>query len=433
MKRVLLLSAFTLLSLASMAQDLIVKKDGSVIQAKVDKIGTAEVEYKKWSNQDGPTYAIAKSDILAITYQNGEKEMFSADENSNTQDLQSPQLISKQPDARNQELLNTYNKDYHLLPSPIQNTNKDTKYGIAFLCFTPESILSNDEIEVQFVLDRSQHPDECLFGMNPSKERSAFFRYRIIIINKTDKNIYVDMANCFRTSNIGESYCYYNQDVITEGSTHSSGVAFNIGGITGALGVGGAIGSVAGATTIGRTNSTSLSTTHIQQRILTIPPRGRSMLAHFEYATRIKGSATKIGEYEFLHEGEEFFFVPGLSYESLGNTNRYFSDLDTKTFTCKELRLQSKDLGIKYGAVKIGNEINYNLNNTPFELHYNITYSKNEDFSTYSILSPTLYLKKIIGMNAFKLRDWFKESYLQQSIENHSEYTIIGPVLMPKK
>ena len=58
------------------AQDLIVKKDGSVIQAKVIKIGTSEVEYKKWSNQDGPQYSIAISDILAINYKNGEKETF---------------------------------------------------------------------------------------------------------------------------------------------------------------------------------------------------------------------------------------------------------------------------------------------------------------------------------------------------------------------
>lgn len=52
------------------------KKDGSVIQAKVTKIGTSEVEYKKWSNQDGPQYSIAVVDILAINYQNGEKDMF---------------------------------------------------------------------------------------------------------------------------------------------------------------------------------------------------------------------------------------------------------------------------------------------------------------------------------------------------------------------
>ena len=58
------------------AQDFIVKKDGSVIQAKVTKIGTSEVEYKKWSNQNGPQYSIAVADILAINYQNGEKETF---------------------------------------------------------------------------------------------------------------------------------------------------------------------------------------------------------------------------------------------------------------------------------------------------------------------------------------------------------------------
>ena len=58
------------------AQDMIVKKDGTVIQAKVMKVGTSEVDYKKWSNQNGPQYSIAVADILAINYQNGEKETF---------------------------------------------------------------------------------------------------------------------------------------------------------------------------------------------------------------------------------------------------------------------------------------------------------------------------------------------------------------------
>ena len=47
------------------AQDMIVKKDGTVIQAKVMKVGTSEVDYKKWSNQNGPQYSIAVADILA--------------------------------------------------------------------------------------------------------------------------------------------------------------------------------------------------------------------------------------------------------------------------------------------------------------------------------------------------------------------------------
>ena len=58
------------------AQDVIVKKDGSTILSKVIEIGTSEVKYKKFSNQNGPTYSISKSEIQAINYENGEKEDF---------------------------------------------------------------------------------------------------------------------------------------------------------------------------------------------------------------------------------------------------------------------------------------------------------------------------------------------------------------------
>ena len=70
-KKLLALAALCVAGSYASAQDLIVKKDGSVIQAKVTKVGTSEVEYKKWSNQDGPQYSIAVADILAINYQNG--------------------------------------------------------------------------------------------------------------------------------------------------------------------------------------------------------------------------------------------------------------------------------------------------------------------------------------------------------------------------
>ena len=34
------------------AQDMIVKKNGTIIKAKVIKVGSSEVEYKKWTNQN---------------------------------------------------------------------------------------------------------------------------------------------------------------------------------------------------------------------------------------------------------------------------------------------------------------------------------------------------------------------------------------------
>lgn len=76
MKRVLLF--LMLLSATSVfAQDVIVKKDGSTILSKVVEVGSTEVKYKKFSNQNGPTYTITKAEIQAINYENGEKDTFS--------------------------------------------------------------------------------------------------------------------------------------------------------------------------------------------------------------------------------------------------------------------------------------------------------------------------------------------------------------------
>jgi hypothetical protein len=76
MKKILLF--ILLLSATSVsAQDMIVKMDGTTIQSKVIEIGTSEVKYKKFSNQNGPTYTITKTEIYSIIYENGEKETFS--------------------------------------------------------------------------------------------------------------------------------------------------------------------------------------------------------------------------------------------------------------------------------------------------------------------------------------------------------------------
>ena len=60
----------------AMAQDVIVKKDGSTIISRVIEITQAEVKYKRFSNLNGPTYTILKSEVQVINYENGEKETF---------------------------------------------------------------------------------------------------------------------------------------------------------------------------------------------------------------------------------------------------------------------------------------------------------------------------------------------------------------------
>ena len=69
MKKILLL-VMLLSAMSAIAQDVIVKRDGSTILSKVIEIGTSDVKFKKSSNQDGPTYTILKKEIQAINYVN---------------------------------------------------------------------------------------------------------------------------------------------------------------------------------------------------------------------------------------------------------------------------------------------------------------------------------------------------------------------------
>lgn len=66
------------------AQDLITKRNGEDIKAKVIEIGLNEVKFKRSDNLNGPLIIIAKSEILLIRYENGSKSIFEESNNSVT-------------------------------------------------------------------------------------------------------------------------------------------------------------------------------------------------------------------------------------------------------------------------------------------------------------------------------------------------------------
>lgn len=72
------LLAILLLGIAGTAvsQDVILKKDNTTILSKVLEVTSTEIKYKKWSNQDGPTYSISRSLVTSINYQNGDVDKF---------------------------------------------------------------------------------------------------------------------------------------------------------------------------------------------------------------------------------------------------------------------------------------------------------------------------------------------------------------------
>lgn len=76
MKKLVLLCLFLVVSCFVKAQDMIVKKDGSIVKVKVIEVGEDAIKYKKADNLDGPTYSVSKSNLTSINYANGEVEKF---------------------------------------------------------------------------------------------------------------------------------------------------------------------------------------------------------------------------------------------------------------------------------------------------------------------------------------------------------------------
>lgn len=396
MKRFIAYAVLVLMSIGCYAQDIIVKKDGSIIQAKIIKIGTAEVDYKKWSNQDGPSYAIAKSDVLAITYQNGEKESFGEEQSaaSETQDGNTPALLDIPTASNNQDLLRQYNVPRGLVSS-VKKSNSPTAGGIGIFGFTEESVLSNEELEMTFELSKHLH----------YKKQKLLYKYAIILHNKTDKTIYVDKANSFRldaVNHITESYFNGEQTVITNG--HSTSVGLGIGALLGGGLLGGGISS---------SSSSSVSRTYTEQRILTIPPHGYQKLTDFNSVFNA-GAGIEVLDY-----GEEMVFGIKPSYGEF----------------------KFRECNIKKGEVTKGDVINYEPENSAIKYQYVITYSTKQDFTTYSNLKAELYLKQLLGYyDTFNLsfaglwiEGWRAVPYIAtKMISGYDNFTICGPIKFEK-
>ena len=80
MKKLVLVCFLSLAFYFVNGQDMIVKKDGSIVKAKILEVNDADIKYKKADNPDGPTYTVSKANLTSINYANGEVEKFEAPE-----------------------------------------------------------------------------------------------------------------------------------------------------------------------------------------------------------------------------------------------------------------------------------------------------------------------------------------------------------------
>lgn len=68
--------AVVLCTSTAFAQDVIHKKDGTKVEAKILSVNEDYVEFKRWNNQQGPTFAISIEKVFKIVYSNGDVDVF---------------------------------------------------------------------------------------------------------------------------------------------------------------------------------------------------------------------------------------------------------------------------------------------------------------------------------------------------------------------
>lgn len=346
MKKTIFILYLLFISLVNMsAQDVIICRNGDEMISKVLKISSSEVEYKKWSNQDGPTYTISKSEVFMIKYKNGEKDVFKETpaqtmpeqvQTSVPQEPEEPVLAA--PAANNAELIAQYNNEVHeyVPENPNKNNDEPAKSFIGTLGITSSSILSTDDIEISLLpiqgVIHYTSGDKPIFstgikigkvyaGINEhwlgdiikiNYSSSALVKYAIMIKNKTSRPIYIDKAACLGKSSTGNVKTYFDPQefTITEGGNSGTGANVNLGSVANALGIGGVVGTLAGGVNVGGNNGkfSTVTRTYKNERVLKIPPKSSLALSEdsYEFYPIEEGALIVMGAYEY-------FGMPNLS------------------------------------------------------------------------------------------------------------------------
>ena len=96
MQRLKLIITLIFLKLTTLnAQDIIILNNTDEIKSKVIEILDSQVKYKKWTNLNGPSYSIDKSEIFMIKYANGEKETFKIAEKKETKETKTKVAVAE--------------------------------------------------------------------------------------------------------------------------------------------------------------------------------------------------------------------------------------------------------------------------------------------------------------------------------------------------
>ncbi len=360
------------------AYDIIVMNNGDLINAKVEEVGPSEIKYRKASNPNGPLYKIETKTVLAINYENGEKDVFRDSQQVNNaveaeslpekEDNAAHREIIAIPAADNEERISRINNSTvrHGKRKPDESKLRTTKKRTWIMGVTSESILSDQNISVDFI-----HTYDSQYIENGKTKSWSFSdpkyykgKYKIFIRNKTSHPIYIDMATSFRIWPNGKSESFYNNVSVTNTSGQQNSGFLGLGAVTNALGIGGVVGKIAQGVGIGKSLINSTSVTVTENNIVTIPPGGEILMPPRK---EVFPSGNLSMEYEHINPiGVQEDVYQKVTVDNTGKIekNRY--------------------VALPNDHVSKG-------------MSYYITYSTTPDFATYTSLPFGFYVRGVFG------------------------------------
>lgn len=339
------------------AEDIIVLQNGDIVKAKVIEIGQTEVKYRKISNLNGPIYSINKNEIFSISYENGEKEVFNDNPTkhkleANSDSQNSVTVVS--PAEDNDNIISEYNQYYS------GDKEKKIKNGLAkefSICwyFTPQSVLSSDDVIVSFEIVNIPH-----YGSHYIDDYEDILgEYKINISNRSSEPIFIDLANTMRVDFDASIHPFYTGGSSSIQGGSGGGAGINVGSITNLLGIGGAVGTIANGLNLNSNKHNGATLTVGEQQVLTILPNTTLSLPMRKV---INKKRTKITDHF-----ENFKF------------GDYMDTWDKRTPEISKLQIKKNEI----------REIDFQ--EKPFSIQYYITYSKNRDFSNSYVIPLELY------------------------------------------
>lgn len=349
------------------AQDVLVTKSGDMIQAFDVDISDKYVYYKAQNATDASLLKVEKASLFMVKKQDGTSIVFGNGTSASPAPAQAqaarPAAVAKQdvsisPEANN-ALKEKYNVEVGYKPNAKELKKKGKKAKIAYfqLGVTSDAVLADQNVELEF---RSEKQGD--FAYNDFVGASTNWGIQVIVKNKTNRTLFVDLGNSFFIRG-QEAAPYYIPSATSSTHGKSGGASVNLGAVANAFGVGGVVGSLAGGVNVGGEKSSAATTVTYSQRVISIPPMSSKKL------------------------DAQLLFLPD-----------YKDVYEMKVFSCDYTKnwgykAYIKDMGLAWGEPRVWGETD-----SPMRVSTYITYSTNEDLSASNSIRTAWYVRKVIPL-----------------------------------